>query len=167
MEQFVGRLRRAHHVVVDPAVGDRVVDRVAGRGNAPVAPGDHQPAPGVRMQAPRGLEEFAPAHPVEGLAGEHQRDGLVRRGVLLQAGERLARRLQALDAVVATVPGAQRRVDVAEVIRIAVDGEDHRRGYPSPPLPPRPVDFHQILHRHRLLADALRDPPAGIPADGR
>ena len=84
VEQLVGRRRRPEHVVVDATLGDRIEDRLARRGVAPLPPPDQETALGVRVEPARLVEQVAARHARQPLRGQDQRDVVTRRGDLLE-----------------------------------------------------------------------------------
>ena len=72
MEEFIRRRRRPKHIMVDPAMGYRVEDRLARRRIAKATPVDQQPALRLRMEVTSLIQQLAPSHPRKPLPGKDQ-----------------------------------------------------------------------------------------------
>ena len=126
MEELIRRLRGPEDVVVDPAVGHRVEDRLPRLRVSPPTPGDQQAALGVRVEVTRRIQQLASGHPREPLSRQHQGDVVAGGGNALEAGERLGRRWQGQDAVVAPVAVAQLALDISQSVRILLNSHERR-----------------------------------------
>ena len=113
------------HVVVDApwAIASKTASPVAA---IPQAGPRHQKRPlGMRVEAADLAQQLAARHPRQPLAGENERHRLTVLGQALELVQRLARRRQAQDAVIAVVPVAQRLLDPFQAARVLVDRDEN------------------------------------------
>ena len=113
VEDLVRPARRPQHVVVDPPVRHRFVDRLAGGPVAPAAPLDQETALGVRMELVHPAEQLGAGHARQPLARRARARPATRRPQPLERPKRRGARRLADNRVVARVALPQLRLDRA------------------------------------------------------
>src|SRR5690348_4196577 len=126
MENLIRWLGRPEHVMIDPAVGYRVEDRLAGRSVPHVTPRHQKPAVCVRVKAACLFQQLVSGHSRELLSGKDQGDLLVAGRKVLEEGKRFARRSHARDAIMPRVAVAQLPLNVTQRTFILVNHDKHR-----------------------------------------
>ena len=117
---------RLHDVVVEVVPGHAHVDGGGGVRISPVAPADQQSTLGEGLDFADFVEQRAAVHVRQGLIGEHQRHLNSLLGKPSHRLQRLLRRVDGGDRIVAAVAVGQRRRESLERLRVIVDNHEDR-----------------------------------------